>query len=110
MEIILSNTCAELTGTLSKKHGYYIQRTKSGHFVSRRNPRNVPPDGHWRFICDLAEMAGGFLIADIQLSATELREALQEAFPDERSGQDLPELPDILNAQRLLHLKTTNSL
>lgn len=107
MEIILSNTCAELTGTLSKKHGYYIQRTKSGHFVSRRNPRNVPPDGHWRFICDLAEMAGGLLISDIRIQGEEVNQALKEAgitpFMFARKS-------DILNAQRLLHFKTTNSL
>ena len=107
MEIILSNTCAELTGTLSKKHGYYIQRTKSGRFVSRRNPRNVPPDGHWRFICDLAEMAGGLLIADIRIQGEEVNQALKEAgimpFMFARKS-------DTLNARRLVHFKSVNSL
>ena len=107
MEIILANTCAELTGTLSKKHGYYIQRTKSGHFVSRRNPRKVPADGHWRFICDLAEMAGGFLIADIRVQGEEVNQALKEAgitpFIFARKS-------DTLNARSLLHFKTANSL
>ena len=107
MEIILANTCAELTGTLSKKHGYYIQRTKSGHFVSRRNPRKVPADGHWRFICDLAEMAGGSLIADIRVQGEEVNQALKEAgiipFMFTRKS-------DTLNAQRLLHFKSVNCL
>ena len=107
MEIILANTCQSLTGSLSRKHGYYIRATKTGRFFGQRCPRKIPPDGHWRFICDLAEMAGGLLIADIRIQGEEVNQALKEAgimpFMFARKS-------DTLNAQRLLHFKTVNSL
>jgi len=80
MEIILPPTCASLTGTLNKKHGYAI-RERKGHFYGLRNPRgSVPPDGHWRFIADCAELAAsGLIIADIRVPHDELFDALIEA-------------------------------
>ena len=107
MEIILANTCQSLTGSLSRKHGYYIRATKTGRFFGQRCPRNVPPDGHWRFICDLADMAGGLLISDIRIQGEEVNQALKEAgimpFMFVRKS-------DTLNARRLLHFKSVNSL
>ena len=107
MEIILANTCQSLTGSLSRKHGYYIRATKTGRFFGQRCPRKVPADGHWRFISDLAEMAGGFLIADIRIQGEEVNQALKEAgitpFMFARKS-------DTLNAHRLLHFKTVNNL
>ena len=107
MEIILANTCQSLTGSLSRKHGYYIRATKTGRVFGQRCPRKVPRDGHWRFICDLAEMAGGFLIADIRVQGEEVNQALKEAgimpFIFARKS-------DTLNARRLLHFKSVNSL
>ena len=107
MEIILSKTCASLTGTLSKQHGYYIRSTKNGRFFGQRKTKNVPPDGHWRFICDLAEMAGGLIISDICIQGEEVNQALKEAgimpFMFARKK-------DTLNARRLLHFKSVNSL
>ena len=79
MEIILANTCAELTGTLNKKHGYHIERRKKRFFGARNTRGNVPEDGHWRFIADLAQMAGGVFVEKIRVQAEEVREALQEA-------------------------------
>ena len=79
MEIILAITCASLTGTLDKKHGYFIQQRGKRFFGKRKN-NNVPPDGHWRFISDCAEMAvQGLFIGDIRVPEKEMLDALREA-------------------------------
>ena len=81
MEIILSNLCDSLTGTLNKNHGYSIRQSKDGRFYGKRHSKgHVPPDGHWRFIVDCAQMAQSTLfISDIRVSPQELSEALSEA-------------------------------
>ena len=81
MEIILSNLCESLTGTLNKNHGYSIRQSKDGRFYGKRHSKgHVPPDGHWRFIVDCAQMAQSTLfISDIRVSPQELSEALSEA-------------------------------
>ena len=80
MEIFLNKAnCVSLTGTLCKKHGYYISR-RGKRFYGYRRRRNVPPDGHWLFIRDYAEMAAqGMLISDINIHWYELQSALYEA-------------------------------
>lgn len=80
MEIILSERCKSLTGNLGRGFGYHIQRRKNGYFAKRNSKGEVPPDGHWRFILACAELAKiGLHIADILVSAKELRLALDEA-------------------------------
>ena len=85
MEIILAPTCESLTGSLNKTHGYYIRKqqkknSKPRFFGQRSSKGSVPPDGHWRFIADCAELAAsGLIIADIRVSHDELFDALIEA-------------------------------
>lgn len=84
MEIILSKQCESLTGSLGRGFGYSIQRRRDHkgryHFYSQRSKWNVPRDGHLKFIFTCAELAQmGLHIADIRVSAKELREAFEEA-------------------------------
>lgn len=80
MEIILSNNCKSLNGSLGRGFGYHIQRRKNGFFAKRNTKGIVPPDGHLRFILTCAELAqDGLHIADIRVSNRELFEALREA-------------------------------
>ena len=86
MEIILSNHCKSLTGSLGQGFGYFIVNRK-GRFYSVRSKHSVPPDGHWRFITTCAELAqNGLHIADIRVSHQELSEALSEAGLDPSLG------------------------
>lgn len=79
MEIILSRHCKSFTGTLSRKHGYSICKRGKGFFGQRKG-RNVPADGHLRFILDCAELAReGMLIVDVRLMGEELIAAANEA-------------------------------
>ena len=81
MEIFLNKHITSFTGSIGRGFGYSIRRTKTGRFISTRNAKGyVPPDGHWRFIIACAELARmGLHIADICVSAKELREAISEA-------------------------------
>ncbi len=85
MEIILSKQCKSLSGSIGKGFGYFIvgrwSRTDVKYrFYSQRSKWNVPPDGHLRFIIACAEIAQIKLhIADIRVSAKELRGAFDEA-------------------------------
>ena len=126
MEIILSNHCKSLTGSLGQGFGYFIVNRK-GRFYSVRSKHSVPPDGHWRFILTCAELAqNGLHIADIRVSHQELSEALSEAglAPSLRDS-DIPGFRDsglplsgapgvrpekIYSASDILNLKTTFSL
>ena len=80
MEIILSNQCESLTGSLGRGFGYHITRRKNGYF-SRRDAKVTPPyDGHWKFILACVFLAKGKLHAtDVKISADELSNALEEA-------------------------------
>ena len=85
MEIILSKQCEALTGSLGRGFGYAIQKRtdhngKTRFWSVRYSNGAVPPDGHLRFIftcADLAQM--GLHVADIRVSAKELRAAFREA-------------------------------
>ena len=85
MEIILSKFCQSITGTISRKHGYYIKNIKGRFYGVRTSRAVVPPDGHWNFILSLTNMAlntSNLFVTDISLSSFELTEALTEAdFP-----------------------------
>ena len=116
MQIILAKG-SSLTGTLNRKHGYAIRRTKSGNFVSVRNTRaDADPKGHLAFILDCAQLAKGspWLLADIALSAQELQQALLEAgkFVTSDKVYENSTLHDkhTYNASDVINLKNTFGL
>ena len=121
MEIILSNHCKSLTGSLGQGFGYFIVNRK-GRFYSVRSKHSVPPDGHWRFITTCADLAqNGLHISDIRVSPQELSEALSEAglplsgAPDDSSDSLLSGAPGvrpekIYSSSDILNLKTTFGL
>lgn len=79
MEIILTNQCKSLTGSLGTGFGYFIVRRKD-RFFSQRSKHNVPHDGHWFFIVACAVIANAkFHIEDIIVSGKEVEEAITEA-------------------------------
>ena len=105
MEIILSPTCTSLTGTLNKKHGYYIRESKGRFFGQRKAKGVVPPDGHLRFILDCAELAQCHLfVADILVTPEELDDALEEAGLDPSLGAR-HDSAEVLHASDILSLK-----
>ena len=80
MEVILSQQCLSLVGTLERGLGYHIEHRKNGFFSKRNQRGHVPSDGHWRFIVLCAEMAqNGLYIKDVRISAKEFQSALNEA-------------------------------
>ena len=80
MEIILSKNCQSLTGTISRSHGYSVRRTGERFFGIRSTRGSVPPDGHWRFILSIANLApSNLVVADIRIRGTEIIGALDEA-------------------------------
>ena len=110
MEIILSNQCKSLTGSLGQGFGYHIQQRKNGFFAKRNSKGAIPPDGHWRFILACAVLAQTKLhIADIRVSHQELSEALSEAgLPLSGAPGVRPE--KIYSASDILNLKNTFSV
>ena len=79
MEIILSQQCESLTGSLGRGFGYFIVKRKR-RFYSVRSKHSVPPDGHWRFILTCAQLAQNKLhIVDVKVPREELKSALYEA-------------------------------
>ena len=80
MEIILSSHCSSFTGTVNKDFGYAVRKRGKRFFGVRCNNRNVPPDGHWRFILACAEIAQmTIFISDVRVHGSELCAALMEA-------------------------------
>lgn len=85
MEVILSEQCKSLTGSLVNGFGYFIQRRKakdgSVRFFSQRSKHlPIPRDGHLRFILTCANLAQSKLhITDIRVSRGELVIALWRA-------------------------------
>ena len=107
MEIILSNHCKSLTGSLGQGFGYFIVNRK-GRFYSVRSKHSVPKDGHWRFITTCADLAqNGLHIADIRVSREELKQALYEAHGFV-AMQNLRK--DLYDARDICNLKITFSL
>ena len=111
MEIILSKQCESFTGSLGKGFGYHIQRRtdlngKTRFWGVRQSNGAIPPNGHWLFIVLCATMAqNGLYIADIRVSAKELRRAINEA--GRLWGDSLVDAPDnqIYNASDVLRFK-----
>ena len=108
MQVFLSEQIASITGKIGTDLGYAIRRSKHGFYGYRCPKCAVPPDGHWRFIVACAELAqDGLHIADIQIKGEELNQALKEAgitpFICARKRETL-------NARRVLHFKSINSL
>ena len=113
MEIILTKQCVSLTGSLGRGWGYFIQARRGAdgktHFFSQRSKHTVPPDGHWKMIVACANLACMRLhVADIQVSAQEIINALQEA------GNTTPayglvkypeDYPDTFNADDIINFK-----
>ena len=115
MEVILTQRCKSLTGTIGSRFGYYIRSTKTGRFFSQRSKHNVPPDGHWRFIWTCAELTKINLhIADIKVDWVELSNALLEAHHFFAKRQvcrnGLLGIKTTYNAADVLNLKTTFGL
>ena len=115
MEVILSQRCKSLTGTIGGRFGYYIRSTKTGRFFSQRSKHSVPPDGHWQFIVSCAEIAKLNLhIADIKVHWMELQTALYEAHHFQASEHVRRNYNDKAktnyDARDILNLKTTFGL
>ena len=120
MQVILSNQCESLTGSLGRGFGYFIQRrsNKRGqvHYFSQRSKHGkIPADGHLRFILACAEIAKNTLhITDIKVDWMELMGALEEAHKfipaqnvhDNFHGKG----KEMYNAQDIINLKFTFSL
>lgn len=109
MQIILSNQCESLTGSLGRGFGYAIVKRGNRFFAQRGNHNvSVPPDGHWRFILACAQLAqNGLHIADIRVSREELASALREANHF-IAADNL--LLVVYHARDIINLKTTFSL
>lgn len=110
MEVILSQHCKSLTGTIGGRFGYYIRSTKTGRFFSQRSKHSVPPDGHWQFIVSCAEIAKLNLhIADISVTGEEIEKALVEAGLLHRTAHRLDSWKKY-NAAEVLQFKNESGL
>ena len=106
MEIILSQRCKSFTGTISRYHGFAIRRTGNRFFSYRFPSTSVPPDGHWKFIVECAELAKqGLMFTDIKVTAGELDDALEEAT-DGRLQTPWAPRDAVVNASQVLTLKS----
>lgn len=104
MEVILTQRCKSLTGTVGSRFGYFIVR-RGDRFFSQRSRHSVPPDGHWRFIVTCAELSKLNLhIADIKVTAGELDDALEEATNGQLQSPWAPR-DAVVNAAQVLKLK-----
>ena len=112
MEIILSEQCESLTGSLGRGFGYSIQRRRGQdgkyHFFSQRSKHPpIPIDGHLRFIFTCADLAQiGLHVSDIRVPRKELSDALWEAGykPDSRNILGDNDLPEILSASDIIKI------
>lgn len=115
MEIILSENCKSLTGSLGRGYGYFIvgrwsRKDVKYRFYAQRSKWGVPADGHLRFIFACADIAQSKLhIADIRVSRRELVFALWEAgyetagdyvFTEPDKFPMIFTAPDIINYRR----------
>lgn len=80
MEVILSNQCEALSGTIQRKLGYHLAMRGKRCFAIRNSKGSVPSNGHWAFIVLCTQMAQQRLhITDIKVNWLELQTALYEA-------------------------------
>ena len=80
MEVILSNQCEALSGTIQRNLGYHLNMRGKRCFAKRNSKGSVPYHGHWAFIVLCAQMAQQKLhITDIKIKWLELQTALYEA-------------------------------
>ena len=83
MELILTENCKALSGSLGHGFGYFIVERRGRYYSVRSKHPNVPPDGHLRFIFACAEMVYIHLyLAEIVVPPSEIEQAFAEAgFP-----------------------------
>lgn len=80
MEVILSNQCEALSGTIQRNLGYHLTMRGKRCFAKRYSKGSVPSYGHWAFIVLCAQMAQQKLyVTDIKINWLELQTALYEA-------------------------------
>lgn len=111
MEIILTDQCKSLTGSLGRGYGYSIQKRKDRFYGKRDSKGKVPYYGHWRFIVACAQLAIlNAHISDILVSAKELREALTEACFSYGSSLAKAKDDEIFHASQVMDFKKRWSL
>ena len=119
MEIILSEQCKSLTGSLVNGFGYFIQRRKakdgSVRFFSQRSKHQpIPRDGRLRFILTCANLAQMKLhVSDIRVKRGELADALWEAGLHDLADsvtENKDHLQDVMNASDIINFKNNNNL
>ena len=114
MEIILSQQCESLTGSLGRGFGYHIQRRKNGFFAKRNSHGDTPRDGHLRLILPCAELAQSKLhITDIRVSREELVRALWRADRETLGDYVFTEpdkFPKIFSAADIMNFKNEYNL
>ena len=97
--------CTALAGMLNSELGYFIAQRPEG-FFSQRSAHGAPPDGHLRFIFLCAELAQNHLhISDIEVTAGELDDALEEATNGRLQSPWAPR-DAVCNAAKVLQLKS----
>lgn len=117
MKIILSQFCKSFTGQINRQYGYAVRKTKKGFFLFKcsKNKVQLLPDGHLRAIFALAQMARqGLFLADVQVTASELFEALKEAHHWTAAWQvynnDINYVQRTYSARDIINLETTFGL
>ena len=93
---------------INRNYGYAVQKRKNGFYGVRTTHRNIPPDGHWRFILACAQIAHlGLYISDVKVTRSEIRGALHEAN-HYLAAQNLR--LEIYSSRDILNLKTNFGL
>lgn len=119
MEVILSEQCKSLTGSLVNGFGYFIQRRKakdgSVRFFSQRSKHPpIPRDGHLRFILTCANLAQMKLhVSDIRVPRKELMYALWRAGRETLGDYVFTEpdkFPKIFSAANIMNFKNEYNL
>ncbi len=108
MELFLAPQAASITGSFGAKCGYAVQRQNNRFFAKRNSKGIVPPDGHWRFMIQCANIVQAKIyFADFDIPAKELEQALDEAgicyAPRDLFAQKLYHAQDILNLAKSLN-------
>ena len=104
MEIVLTDYCIELQGTLRPEYGYFIVR-RGEKFFAQRSRHLYNPDGHWRFIKLCTEMArNNMYIYDVKIEGLELYTALLEFGIPPRVALVMVDLDKEYSAEDIGHL------